>query len=68
MAGEPELKLLMFRRGGAVKVAACRGLAKGCNVTQKVRGTLGPCEDCVPCDDPNETLEAVMARIRRGNG
>ena len=45
---------------------ACRGAGKGCkrNVT---RNSKKRCDDCVKCDNPNETLGEIEARLARGD-
>jgi hypothetical protein len=61
-----DLRLILFRRrNGQYRLAACRGENKGC--TQIRKRPKKPCPDCVPCEDMNETLEQVMARIARGD-
>lgn len=67
IGGLDGIQFIMFRRGGDFHLAACRGNAKGCNVQSKQRQKLGPCPDCVPCEDPNETLEQVAGRLNRGD-
>lgn len=66
---EPDLQLILFkRRNGQYRLAACRGLAKGCAKIRSDKKPKKPCPDCIPCEDENETLGQVMARIARGDG
>jgi hypothetical protein len=67
---ERELTLILYkRRNGQLALAACRGLNKGCAKTiveSERRKLKKPCPDCMPCDDPNETIWHVVERISRG--
>jgi hypothetical protein len=64
----PDLQFILFkRRNGQFRLAACRGLNKGCAKLRSDKVPKKPCPDCVPCEDPNETLGQVMARISRGD-
>lgn len=65
---EPDLEFILFkRRNGQFRLAACRGLNKGCAKLRSDRAPKKPCPDCIPCGDPDETLEQVRARILRGD-
>lgn len=65
--GTPDLRFILFkRRNGQFALAACRGLNKGCAKMRAAAKPKKPCPDCVACDDPNETLAQVHARIERG--
>lgn len=68
MPGEPKISFIMFKRRGKHMLAACRGAAKGCRVVLTERKKLGPCPDCVICDDENETIGQVYERLTKGNG
>lgn len=63
-----DITFIMFKRKGKFALAACRGDRKGCLVMQRERSKRGPCPDCLACDDPNETVEQVLARVNRGDG
>lgn len=63
----PKLQFILFRQGRKFKMAACRGEAKGCNVQARQRKKLGPCPDCIVCEDENETLGDIWKRIQRGD-
>jgi hypothetical protein len=45
---------------------ACRGKGRGCT-RNGFRDKKLHCADCVPADDPNETLEHFRARLQRGD-
>lgn len=53
--------LFRIKKTGLFKLAACRGEERGC-AKMRLKPTL-PCPKCIPCDDPNETLESVQARV-----
>ena len=67
MSDKRQIQMILFKRGGKFFMAACRGLSKGCNVHAKQRQKMGPCEDCVPLEDENETIGSVYDRLNRGN-
>lgn len=48
------------------KMWACRGAGRGCTRNTH-RAKKAHCADCVGADDPNETLEQLMARMKRGD-
>jgi hypothetical protein len=61
------LKMIMEKdTDGDGHLWACRGAGKGCkrNLT---RAKTKHCEDCVAASDPNETLEHLIARLKRGD-
>jgi hypothetical protein len=60
-----KLKMILYKRRGKFELAACRGMNKGCNVAEKQRQKLGPCEDCILCDDHEETMGELLDRINR---
>lgn len=65
---EPDLQMILFkRRNGQYAMAACRGLNKGCGKIRSDKKPKKPCPDCIPCDDPNETIGQIMERINRGD-
>lgn len=45
---------------------ACRGEGKGCQ-RNKFRAAKKHCADCLPADNPNETLADFRARLQRGH-
>lgn len=61
------LKMIMEKGSdGVCRLWACRGAGKGCkrNLT---RVKTVHCEDCVAAHDPEETLEHLAARMKRGD-
>lgn len=48
------------------RLFACRGKGRGCRRNSH-REKKTHCDDCVPADDPNETLEAFKTRMQRGD-
>lgn len=65
---EPDISLILFRRrNGQYRLAACRGRNKGCEKMRAEKMPKHPCSDCLICEDENETLESVMARIAKGD-
>ena len=71
MSDAPKLHLILYkRRNGQWAMAACRGANKGCEKTirDSERNKLKrPCPDCVPADNPNETVGELYERIQRGD-
>lgn len=63
----PEITMILFKRRGRFKLAACRGGRKGCNVNLKQRSKIGPCEFCVIAEDENETIGDFQKRLERGD-
>jgi hypothetical protein len=59
--------MILFKRRGEFKLAACRGGHKGCNVNLKARSKIGPCEFCVVAEDENETIGDFQKRLERGD-
>jgi hypothetical protein len=65
---KPALQMVLYkRRNGQFAMAACRGIGKGCDKFQAQKKPTRPCEDCIRCDDMNETVESVLARVERGD-
>lgn len=64
----PDLQFILFkRRNGLFRLAACRGLHKGCAKLRSDKTPKKPCPDCILCEDESETLEQVRQRIARGD-
>jgi hypothetical protein len=62
-----QVRMILYKRRGIFRMAACRGTAKGCQVMNDVRAKLGPCQSCILCDDPDETIGQVYDKIQKGN-
>lgn len=67
----PDINFIMERVGSGNDVSdfrlfACRGAGRGCKRNLH-RSKAKHCDDCVPADDPNETLQAFKARMQRGD-
>lgn len=63
----PDLDFIMVRaRDDSFQLFACRGAGKGCT-RNRFRSTKAPCEDCLPADDPAETVMSFKARLSRGD-
>ncbi len=68
---EADIRFVMEKVGAgngpdAFKFWACRGERRGC-ARNKYRSRKKHCEDCVPCENPNETLRELKARLDRGD-
>jgi hypothetical protein len=63
---KPELSFIMEKRGKKFMLFACRGVGRGCP-RNKFRSRRVHCDDCVPADDENETLEHFKTRLERGD-
>jgi hypothetical protein len=61
-----DLQFIMERTAGKLVLWACRGAGRGCP-RNRFRTRKRHCDDCVACDNPNETVEQVQERLRRGD-
>lgn len=66
-----KLKMIMekIRKGDPrdphnYRLWACRGTRRNCDKKVKKQKR---CEDCMLCDDDDETLAHIQLRLRRGN-
>jgi len=66
-----QLTFIMERTGPGrgeenFRLWACRGEGRGCQ-RNKHRANAKHCDDCLPADNPNETLAEFQARLQRGD-
>lgn len=65
---EPDIQMILFkRRNGQFKLAACRGLNKGCAKMRKKKLPKKPCEDCYICEDETMTVGQVLKILQQGD-
>lgn len=65
---EADLSMILYkRRNGQFAMAACRGTNKGCDKFRAQKKPTRPCEDCIRCDNMEETVGEVVERIKRGD-
>ncbi len=69
MTEKKKLELILVKDAAAKhghRFVACRGEGKGCK-RNKYREAKAGCEDCVRCDNEQETLGELEARLSKGD-
>lgn len=67
MTSKPSITFILDRNdAGQLMLFACRGAGKGCRRNLN-RRKAKHCDDCLPANDPKETIEHFKARLERGD-